>query len=471
MPAPGLNGAPPPPPLPSSVPASNGTHHGRHHHHHSQHHQHKAGHKDSHHSSVDKERERAERAKADRARQQQQQHKQHQTQQQQQHGNHPDANRLRRETPFLASIRFKNDLPEIPGDPKMLVNQVQSNRLAAFNLTTLELEPKRDLVLPPDLGIPITVLDVDRYAVPANSQPQLDPADAALLGGADDRLLPGSVLPKARAMRNTEVSWLMRTTYISNDTDAVRKPGYNEKTAKSMRQAAAEVEPEDESREAQIAAIEASFEAAQQPPVHHKNPALQPVEVLPVFPDFECWAYKYIMAHFDNDPTEEVEVLAKLPPGIRNKVASRCMLKGFKVDNQQQQQQQQGQGERFMALVVPEQIPSNLDPSAPGQDVDPSELEGDYIWSKEYAYDLIRREQEAEARQEYFIRFGDGVASYCDINARLELRKRAEMNESLFARPAKVIIKRREPTDAELEERHRKLRRLLGEEDDGMRDM
>ena len=28
----------------------------------------------------------------------------------------------------------------------------------------------------------------------------------------------------------------MRTTYISQDSDAVRKPGYNEKTAKAMRE-------------------------------------------------------------------------------------------------------------------------------------------------------------------------------------------------------------------------------------------
>ena len=38
---------------------------------------------------------------------------------------------------------------------------------------------------------------------------------------------------------------------------------------------------QDESFEAQIAAIEAAFEAAQQRPVHWKNRALRPVEVLP----------------------------------------------------------------------------------------------------------------------------------------------------------------------------------------------
>ncbi len=48
--------------------------------------------------------------------------------------------------------------------------------------------------------------------------------------------------------------------------------------------------------------------------------------VLPfvVLPDLQCWANKYVQAHFDNDPTEEVEALARLPAGVRNKVRGSC---------------------------------------------------------------------------------------------------------------------------------------------------
>lgn len=46
--------------------------------------------------------------------------------------------------------------------------------------------------------------------------------------------------PSVHALRNTHVSWLMRTTYIAQDSDAVRKPGYNEKKAKSLRQVGGE---------------------------------------------------------------------------------------------------------------------------------------------------------------------------------------------------------------------------------------
>lgn len=42
-----------------------------------------------------------------------------------------------------------------------------------------------------------------------------------------------------------------------------------------------------------------------------------PLEVLPMLPDFDCWPNKYVQAHFDNDPTEEV-CKQKLLHGIRD---------------------------------------------------------------------------------------------------------------------------------------------------------
>lgn len=62
----------------------------------------------------------------------------------------------------------------------MLVAPLNAQQLAAFRLTTLERDPKRDLVLEPDLGIPLSVFDVDRYSVPP-VPPPLAPEDQALL--------------------------------------------------------------------------------------------------------------------------------------------------------------------------------------------------------------------------------------------------------------------------------------------------
>lgn len=32
-------------------------------------------------------------------------------------------------------------------------------------------------------------------------------------------------------------------------------------------------------------------------------------------------------------------------------------------------------------------------------------MEGDYVWSKEYQYELVRKDQESDYRPEYFIQF------------------------------------------------------------------
>jgi hypothetical protein len=62
----------------------------------------------------------------------------------------------------------------------MLVAVLQPERLAAFGVTSLEREMRQDLILEPDLGIPISLLDTQRYAVP-DHRPPLAPEDAALL--------------------------------------------------------------------------------------------------------------------------------------------------------------------------------------------------------------------------------------------------------------------------------------------------
>ena len=62
----------------------------------------------------------------------------------------------------------------------MMVPPLQAKELAAFSLTSLERAPVRQLTLQPDLGIPLSYLDMGVYAVP--SQPQaLAPEDAELV--------------------------------------------------------------------------------------------------------------------------------------------------------------------------------------------------------------------------------------------------------------------------------------------------
>lgn len=51
-----------------------------------------------------------------------------------------------------------------------------------------------------------------------------------------------------------------------------------------------------------IAAVEATFEAAKKPPQHPTNPDLKPVKVWPVLPDLQRDEMEWIRAEFDGDP-------------------------------------------------------------------------------------------------------------------------------------------------------------------------
>ena len=50
--------------------------------------------------------------------------------------------------------------------------------------------------------------------------------------------------------------------------------------------------------------LQDTFEMVKLPPKHPRNPNLTPVEVLPVLPDFDKWADKFVSVHFDVHPGE-----------------------------------------------------------------------------------------------------------------------------------------------------------------------
>ena len=124
------------------------------------------------------------------------------------------VNKLQQTTPFLCDIKFDVQLPgvgtlrlcpsnsvcdlsaacgsqlccvselmvrvQVPCDPKLLVKPVTNEQLASFWLTSLEKYPRKDIFFEPDNGIPLNLLDLEKYEIPENPPP-LAPEDEALL--------------------------------------------------------------------------------------------------------------------------------------------------------------------------------------------------------------------------------------------------------------------------------------------------
>lgn len=234
---------------------------------------------------------------------------------------------------LYVKVKFNNTLPDIPFDPKFLVNPLDLNRFVDYKATSLEQNAKHELLTPADLGVDIDLILPERYAVP--SVPEYDPDDEKLLNEDDPVGERTKKSPRDKThsqLHNKVVPWLKKTEYISTEYNrygsssekAETKVGYN--VRKSLK--------EDEvflDKESQIKAINATFEAARKPIRQHPTkPGVTAVKVLPVLPDFQFWQFEYVHVKFDSDPaTDEEKMKNAIMKGAVDDDTQESMVKYF----------------------------------------------------------------------------------------------------------------------------------------------
>lgn len=82
-------------------------------------------------------------------------------------------------------------------------------------------------------------------------------------------------------------------------------------------------------REKQIASIQATFVAAQLPPMHASKPHLRPELVLPLLPDADRFDDPFVQAVFDAEPTAESERHRHYAADVREEMAARVRFRTF----------------------------------------------------------------------------------------------------------------------------------------------
>jgi RNA polymerase II-associated factor 1 len=318
----------------------------------------------------------------------------------------------------------------------MLLPPLNTQDLAAFQLTSLEKEMKRDVLFPPDLGIPINALDIERYSIPLSSsrsggaaatKGELHPADAALLqveskGGPLRAVggLTGRDAHHHRALREgaSDVTWLMRTKYISNDFGTKRGQKSKQDLAGGSQDAADAAALDLDDPQAQIAAIEESFAAARRPAKHPKNPSATVLEELPILPDELLDGWNLVQTIFDGNPGGDVDALNKLTPEERLRSMQASQLKSFV------RKKSDGGQDRFVAWLLPKNPPpaaTNTEETSGGAvAITAKQLCGDYEWVREYD-SQVRFD---EKNQTYLFRLGRDYVGYSDLNTKVSLRKR-----------------------------------------------
>ncbi|XP_043696194.1 protein PAF1 homolog [Telopea speciosissima] len=346
-------------------------------------------------------------------------------------------NRLKKPTTFLCKLKFRNELSDPTAQPKLLSLNTNKDQYTKYTITSLEKMHKPKLFVEPDLGIPLDLLEISVYN-PPRIRPPLAPEDEELLRDGDlvTPVKPDGIRRKERPT-DKGFSWLVKTQYISPLSMDAAKQSLTEKQAKELRETrdGHNLLENLNNREKQIQAIEASFEACKSLPVHATNKSLQPVEILPLLPDFDRYKDQFVLAAFDSDPTADSEVYNKLDRSVRDAHESQGIMKSF-VGNGSDP----SKPEKFLAYMVPSPDEISKDLYDESEDIS-------YNWVREYHWDV--RGDDADDPTTYLVTFDGDAARYLSLPTKLVLRKkRAKEGRSSdevehYPIPSRVTVRRR----------------------------
>lgn len=357
-----------------------------------------------------------------------------------------------RSSGLVARVKYCNQLPDVPFDPKFLRYPFDPNRFVTYQPTSLEKLHKTELHTDPCLGVNIDLINPDTYKVDPNAV--MDPDDEQLY--LDDAPLPGS--NKRSQRHNKNVSWLRRSEYISQEFNR-----YGAKSSNIETRIGAGVKDlmkeEDlyKDRDGQIAAIEKTFSDAKvEITKHHSKPNVYPTEILPVYPDFKMWMHPSAQVIFDADPS-----LTGQSASEQMEEKSQAMIRGM-VDEE---------GDQFVAYFLPtaETRRKRKRDIDEGMEYDPEETY-DYKLAREYNWNVKNKASKGYEENYFFVFREDGVF-YNELETRVRLSKRRAKGGGgvQAATNAVLAVRHRDLNDQEvLAQEHRKqqLENLEEVEDD-----
>lgn len=335
-------------------------------------------------------------------------------------------------------VKYNNTLPDIPFDPKFLVNPLDVSRFVEYEATSLEQNAKHELLTPPNLGVDIDLILPERYAIP--DIPEHDPEDDRLLNEEEPQLdkTKKSARDKPHSqLHNKVVPWLKKTEYIS--TEFNRYGSSNEKTETKVGYNVRKSLKEEEvylDKESQIKAINATFEAAKQTiDKHPTKPGVHATRVLPLLPDFDIWKYYFAHVKFDSEPADP----------SRADQMSQAIMKGAYDDETK---------ENFVIYFLPTEITMTdrlLD----------QRNEMGYTEGKEYEYKSTRDycwSAKTNLLDDFFFVFREDAVYYNRLSMEVALKKRRIKNQGASST---LVVKHRELNDDELTGQEEKMKELL----------
>ena len=299
----------------------------------------------------------------------------------------------------------------------MTCNDIFGNtRFIDYKPTSLERNYKYEILTEHDLGVAVDLILPDAYSQQNTSDDfgfgdHLDPRDEKLL---EDEL--HSVGDTKRSKRHaTSLSWMRKPDYISTEQTRYQPTTIEKIESKvgfAVRKKLGTNQNAYMDREAQLLAIEKTFEDAKIPIEQHYNPeerGVYPVEVLPFVPDSDMWKFPCAQVIFDSDPAPQGVVLKE-----QIEMMSQAMIRGVMDES----------GEQFVAYFLPtdetrEKRKKDLEEGREYEE----EMEYEYKMSREYNWNVKSKTSKGYEENYFLIKRDDGIY-YNELETRVRLSKR-----------------------------------------------
>ena len=110
-------------------------------------------------------------------------------------------------------MKYCNNLPDIPFDPKFIAYPFDTQRFISYNPTGLERNYKYELLTEHDLGVAIDLINPDAYSVNEFDKPAMHPDDEKLL----EEEMNTVTNTKRSSQHSIALSWMRRPDYISTE--------------------------------------------------------------------------------------------------------------------------------------------------------------------------------------------------------------------------------------------------------------
>ncbi|TFY64787.1 hypothetical protein EVG20_g5832 [Dentipellis fragilis] len=353
---------------------------------------------------------------------------------------------------LLVRVRYQNPLPPPPCPPKLIDIPTNPQRYAQPEfLDSVTNEMPLPMIVDAECGMPLDLgkweclwqENADDRALNPDPKdlPVLDPKDQALLlDPSSSAFHSSSDLSRTSTPLPAHVPWLRKTEYISRENQSA-----------AHRQAQRDQKKDNDvsiSRESQLKSVEASFKAANDPPLadlrHPTKPHLTAVETYDILPDADIWANAYDLFRFSERPGER-------PPDVDDPRLDCAVMRPMEAD-----------GDHFLAYYLTKDDEAALrfkeTRSQTGIDDVLNEDEGtDFLFQRDY--EVVKVEQDVP--NEFLLVFDEGDVSqrpkgayYKDIERKMLLKKkRTEPIERFRDKWALVRVSHVPPASDEAEER------------------